>query len=365
MLPVCHSWSLASAPGAPNFPDSAVSAPMTQAMPRISQTVLRLPQAIICISHWLRGIDCETQRDKNSNDAGMTAQKTAKTANYSKTQLRPSLIQAAYLLDLCTNQHGDNEASCATARFDNATACQWSSLPLSGSGLPTIGYTPVDPSYAAFYLGLTSRDNCQAFYDIPSCASDSKCSFQDHFDHGHCMVYHLYVQKLLGGPDIPLRPGQGSASDQLAAAANAAQQLCATETVWFSWEEGQPPALGHAACEAKGSFQKLSSAKMAQLARAAGVTGLMAEEDAVSGTNTTAESESTGDEIPPAVDAPAAGTAFSVTVPQCECLGPTTCIPSLLSLSSLADAAAQGASSRTRELLSHSLRDAALPLPPQ
>lgn len=68
----------------------------------------------------------------------------------------------------------------------------------------------MDPSYAAFYLGLTSRDNCQAFYDIPSCASDSKCSFQDHFDHGHCMVYHLYVQKLLGGPDIPLRPGKAA-----------------------------------------------------------------------------------------------------------------------------------------------------------
>jgi len=62
---------------------------------------------------------------------------------------------------------------------------------------------------------------------------------------------------------------------------------------------------------------------MAQLARAAGVTGLMAEEDAVSGTNTTAESESTGDEVCShdlkAQNRIASTTLLSVRVWMCVC----------------------------------------------
>ncbi len=86
----------------------------------------------------------------------------------------PSPAVAALLLQLAPALAATSTATAAT----NATAT--SSAPMC---LP--------PGLAALlqpYLRLTAREDCGAAWTPEACSADSRCLFEDHFDHAHCMV---------------------------------------------------------------------------------------------------------------------------------------------------------------------------------
>lgn len=174
-------------------------------------------------------------------------------------------MKAAYVTELCTQL--STQAACTAALLSDGTqACAWG--PFSSASPSCAPAAPLTD-----YLNITAPSACPEEAPAGQCARDFKCRFEDHFDHAHCLVDMMYVQRALGGAGNPL-----------AVAANTAQHLCSPETVWPVYESPRPPALSRAECESRGAFT-LQQGWVARVAAAAGVIAASEQTQQLPATN--------------------------------------------------------------------------------
>jgi hypothetical protein len=144
----------------------------------------------------------------------------------------------------------------------------------NSSGPPLPACLPVRlESLLAPYLELTApAESCRLATTLEACYSNSRCLFEDHFDHIDCYPDPLFVTK-----QLTVEGGGGAAEPwpSMARTALAAQHLCNPESNVQDGHSDRPSPLDRASCSAKGVFVLPDLAALNAMAVATGLSALL------------------------------------------------------------------------------------------